>query len=189
MQHLIFLWAILATSGTADGVGAVNPAVLAELVKGAEATQTSAMAIAKNGELFSPLGITQYTWQHDPTGTPFAMSGLALRAGDLLKIGQLVLQGGRWEGHTILSEHFIRQLGKGSSRDVPNNGLLWWTNASEENRNPEPLVLAAQGYLGQYLVVRPQNQLVAVRLFAPENADFDEAFSGFQDFFVLLPEL
>lgn len=49
-------------------------------------------------ELFAPLGVGEAEWIRYADGTPIAASGLRLRPRDLLKIGQMVLDGGAWLG-------------------------------------------------------------------------------------------
>ncbi|WP_306795290.1 serine hydrolase [Cohnella sp. GbtcB17] len=53
--------------------------------------------------LFGPLGIDDYAWETDPQGIHTGGFGLRLRPADMLKLGQLQLQRGRWEGHRLYS--------------------------------------------------------------------------------------
>lgn len=78
------------------------------------------------GEFFGPMEIEEYTWGYDPSGTPYAMAGLALHARDLAKFGQLVLDGGRWEGERLVSEDYIKAMLAPSQPHFPLHGLLWW---------------------------------------------------------------
>ena len=54
--------------------------------------------------LFSPLGITNYSWGKSPNGVVNTLGGLALRPRDMAKVGCLFLNGGRWQGKQIVSE-------------------------------------------------------------------------------------
>jgi CubicO group peptidase (beta-lactamase class C family) len=76
-------------------------------------------------EIFAPLGITDWEWLHDKAGNPHAMAGLRLPPRDLAKLGQLMLDGGRWRGKTILSAAFVEQATRPSAKN-PRYGLLWW---------------------------------------------------------------
>ncbi len=58
--------------------------------------------------LFGPLGITNYFWEKCPKGINKGGWGLYIKSDDLVKIGQLLLQNGEWEGRRILSEKYIR---------------------------------------------------------------------------------
>ncbi|MCW0235565.1 MAG: beta-lactamase family protein [Ferrovibrio sp.] len=56
--------------------------------------------------LFDPLGITDFEWAVW-NNRPVIASGLRLRPRDLAKVGQLVLDGGKWQGRQIVSEKWI----------------------------------------------------------------------------------
>jgi CubicO group peptidase (beta-lactamase class C family) len=73
--------------------------------------------------IFNKLGIEEYKWLRDQAGNPYAMSGLQLKAGDLAKIGRLVLNGGKWNGEIIITGNYLDEmLGKNSDHEF---GLLW----------------------------------------------------------------
>jgi CubicO group peptidase (beta-lactamase class C family) len=77
-------------------------------------------------ELFSPMGITDFTWSKDPKGNPHAMSGLQILPGDLAKLGQLVLDRGRWNGNVLISADWFAESLQPAQSFMPNSGLLWW---------------------------------------------------------------
>ncbi|MGH2586134.1 MAG: serine hydrolase domain-containing protein [Dehalococcoidia bacterium] len=76
--------------------------------------------------IFAPLGIAEFDWTLDPAGTPYAMAGLALRAADLAKIGQLVLDCGVWNGVRLISEGWVDASFAPGQPHVDRCGLLWW---------------------------------------------------------------
>ncbi|MBW3625913.1 MAG: beta-lactamase family protein, partial [Armatimonadetes bacterium] len=53
--------------------------------------------------LFRPLGIQEYQWPIDSTGTAWGSGGLRLTARDMAKLGYLYLQKGTWENREIVS--------------------------------------------------------------------------------------
>src|SRR5262245_53768055 len=59
--------------------------------------------------LFDPLGLGPSEWSNGMQGEAAAASGLRLRPPDLLRIGQLVLAGGAWQGKQIVPQAWLRQ--------------------------------------------------------------------------------
>jgi CubicO group peptidase (beta-lactamase class C family) len=106
--------------------------------------------------LWTPLGIDAYHWKKTPAGLPDALGGLYLEAEQLAKIGYLYLSDGIWDGVRLLPEDWVEAA---TRRHVvrPGYGYQWW--------RPDPggvEVWAGQGFGGQYLLVLPQYQIVAV---------------------------
>jgi CubicO group peptidase (beta-lactamase class C family) len=112
-------------------------------------------------ELLEPLGITSVTWKRDKVGSPLVMAGLAIHPGDLAKVGQLLLDGGVVNGQRLLSRSWIDKMTQPSQDLNFNYGLLWWIVGPDADRASG---YAAMGSLGQYLVVIPSHQIVAVRM-------------------------
>lgn len=83
-------------------------------------------------EVFEPLGITEFSWTLDRAGNPHGMSGLQIRAIDLAKIGQMMLDEGAWHGKQILSKDWIRKSIAPSQELYPRYGLLWWLHFESE---------------------------------------------------------
>jgi CubicO group peptidase (beta-lactamase class C family) len=91
------------------------------------ATKKSVPAFAQE-VLFTPLGIEKLKWQFQPLGTAMTGGGLGLRSRDLSKLGQLYLNGGRWQGHQVVSEKWVRQSlsPHANAREDTDYGYLWW---------------------------------------------------------------
>lgn len=90
--------------------------------------------------LFAPLGIQDTGWTLDKAGNPHAMSGLQIRALDMARIGQLVLNRGRWGERQLVSEAWIdASLARGA---VPSCGLLWWRRVDWESVTITPEIIA-----------------------------------------------
>jgi CubicO group peptidase (beta-lactamase class C family) len=74
-----------------------------------------------------PMKITRYGWPTDPVGHPYGGGGVQLLLRDFTKLGQLMLNGGTWQGHRILSRDFVARasspLYKIGERGY---GYLWW---------------------------------------------------------------
>ena len=60
--------------------------------------------------LFRPLGINNVTWQESPSGVNTGGWGLYLKTEDLAKMGQLILQGGMWNGKQVLPADYVREM-------------------------------------------------------------------------------
>ncbi|MEM9324945.1 MAG: serine hydrolase [Bacteroidota bacterium] len=58
-------------------------------------------------KLFNKIGVVNYTWEEDPTGSINAGTGLEINTLDLTKIGYLYLKEGLWQGERIVSEAWI----------------------------------------------------------------------------------
>jgi CubicO group peptidase (beta-lactamase class C family) len=132
--------------------------------------------------LFDPLGIEDWDWDYDAGFNPAAASGLRLRPRDLAKIGQLVLERGKWHGRQIVSSSWIedsttpRLSGKDPAmmfyrpEGITSYGYLWWLGRSPPER-PERDMIAGRGYGGQRVFILPSLGAVVVTtagLYAPK---------------------
>lgn len=88
--------------------------------------------------LFAPLGITNLKWQFQPLGTAMTGGGLSLRSRDLLKIAQLYINNGNWNGHQIISPAWVRQSLEphANAREDTDYGYLWWLQTFHSHRRP-----------------------------------------------------
>lgn len=106
-------------------------------------------------------------WAADPLGVNTAGWGLTLSAMDMAKIGQLYLNGGKWEGRQVVSPQWVEESTQEHSRwrarDLP-YGYLWWVRKDG---------FAAMGDGGNIIYVdREKRMVVAIAaLFEPRAKD------------------
>ena len=91
-------------------------------------------------KIFAPLGITNATWVYSPLDIPQTGGGLRLSSPDLLKIVQLYLNGGVWNGTRIINQDWIRQSTQPHAQisDDQEYGYLWWLQTFKAGENSYP---------------------------------------------------
>src|ERR1700730_2848766 len=77
---------------------------LSEVLQKATGTRTDRYAQEK---LFGPLGITDAQWVYSPLNIPQTGGGWRLTSRDLLKVAQLYLDRGVWQGSRIVDEAWV----------------------------------------------------------------------------------
>lgn len=109
--------------------------------------------------LFKPLGIEAPRWQMSPLGLAMGGGGLGLRSRDLLKLGQLYANGGRWEGKQVLPADFVRAsvTPHANARENTDYGYLIWLQTFAGHK---AWVMSGSG--GQKVAIVPDLDLVAV---------------------------
>jgi CubicO group peptidase (beta-lactamase class C family) len=91
------------------------------------ATKTSVPDFSRDN-LFAPIGITNVKWQFQPLGTAMTGGGLNLRSRDLMKLAQLYLNGGTWNGRRVISADWVaRSISPhANAREDTDYGYLLW---------------------------------------------------------------
>lgn len=112
--------------------------------------------------LFGPLGMTSADPKLDEAGTWIASSYCFCTARDFASFGRLYLEGGVRDGNRLLPERWVTDAATTISRDAEGRGhsTHWWQHFADRF----PGALNCAGYEGQYTVVVPSLDLVAVRL-------------------------
>jgi CubicO group peptidase (beta-lactamase class C family) len=127
-----------------------------------QAAGISTLQFAKQ-YLFQPLGIADPSWGIDKDGIYNGGSTLSLTPYDMLKIGQLYLNRGVYNGVRIVSEEWIEKAStfKITTNDIisfgPGYGYFLWIGSSASHG-----YFFANGYGGQFIVVVPNIRLIVV---------------------------
>jgi CubicO group peptidase (beta-lactamase class C family) len=120
--------------------------------------------------LFEPLGISDFYWGKIPGDIVQTGGGLHLRSRDMAKIGTLCVNGGRWQGKQIVSEAWVRESTSNHIGTVPlprwaqaanGYGYQWWLGSFPQGERTVTFY-SARGLGGQFILVFPQQQMVAV---------------------------
>ena len=143
------------------------PMLLAGIVKNQSGVHLDEFAAQR---FFGAMGITSLAWERQADGLPLATGGLWLRSRDSAKIGQVFLDGGRWQGQQIVPADWVDfSLTEHVSVDARRGyGYLWWTQHRASHR-----LWYAAGYGGQLIILVPSSSAVIV-INANYTRDSDE---------------
>jgi CubicO group peptidase (beta-lactamase class C family) len=128
-------------------------------------------------KLFDPLNITDWQWEAAHDGTSYGAFSLFLKPRDFAKVGQLLLQKGKWEGKQLIDSDYLAEA---TSHRVDSNfsnapyGYYFWI---DKNNNG----FYAHGHGGQILLVVPNKNLVLLYTAWPYTSGdyFDNGFELF----------
>ena len=123
------------------------------------ATGQSTYAYARR-HLAGPLGIELRPWQRDPQGIYFGGNDMYLTPREMLRFGELYLDGGAYRGRQVVPRAWVEESFRPRTRSGWSGhayGYGWW--AKESGGHP---VYFAWGYGGQYVFVAPSLRMVAV---------------------------
>lgn len=139
--------------------------MLSVIIAKASGMTTKAFA---NKYLFEQMGIEVGGWDRDPQGNYMGGNNLALKPGDMMKLGQMVLNGGTWQGKRIVSKEWLADSFKTYTRSNFNPydyGYMWW------NRKVAGYdTYFAWGYGGQYIFIIPELDSVVVMMSSLANS-------------------
>jgi CubicO group peptidase (beta-lactamase class C family) len=123
------------------------------------ATRASTFDFARNA-LAAPLGFTLSAWPRDPQGIYLGGNEMPMRPRDMLRVGELYLNRGRYADRQVVSSGWIqesvvpRTTSRWSERQY---GYGWWIRTLADTP-----VFYAWGYGGQFIFVVPSARTVAV---------------------------
>ncbi len=108
-----------------------------------------------NRRLFAPLGMRRTQMHVYPDGQAWTHAEMRTTPRDFARIGQMMLDRGRWRGRRVVPESWVEASTR-KSQALADYGLLWWLDV--------PNGFAARGYLDTNLYVLPERKVVVVRM-------------------------
>jgi CubicO group peptidase (beta-lactamase class C family) len=111
-------------------------------------------------QLFDPLKIKDVYWPSDPQGVNYGWADIQLHPKDMLKIGQMILQKGKWNNKQIVSTDWLTKATRPRVTDTGSHdqyGYYWWLPGGDY-----PDVAEAVGRGGQRITVWPSKDMVIV---------------------------
>ena len=112
--------------------------------------------------LFLPLGITDYKLHFNPQGTLNTAGGSEYRSRDFMKLIQLCLQHGMWEGQSLIPAAWLAKATTPKARVEPGveyGYLLWLKSFGAEAKHP---AFYMSGNGGQKILAVPDLELAVV---------------------------
>ena len=121
--------------------------------------------------LFEPLCIEGASWQESPQGINVGGWGLYLKTEDLAKMGQFILQGGKWNGEQLISAEWIAEA---TSAHIESRPAMmrpeqitfkaedsdWLQGYCYQMWRCRHGAVRADGANGQYIIVMPEQNVV-----------------------------
>jgi CubicO group peptidase (beta-lactamase class C family) len=154
---------IVKKPGTFHTYKSGDTELLALILQKATGKSLAAYAAEK---LWQPMGAEHAAlWSTDHVGgIEKAYCCFNSNARDFARIGQLMLDSGRWKGNELIPMDYFQQSIKPcmipdiSGKPCNYYGYQWWIIPSRQD------IFYARGILGQYIIVIPSNKTVVVRL-------------------------
>lgn len=109
---------------------------------------------------WQPLGMNDDgLWHTDTHGMELTFCCISTNARNFAKIGQLLLQKGKWRNRQLLNEKFIERMVQADLTHYYGHSI-WIDDRDEKN----PQFYSLIGHLGQYIAVVPAHNMIVVRL-------------------------
>ena len=168
----VFLeWPITHEPGTYYCYNTIGTYVLSEIVQKVTGEKVNDYLEPR---LWDPLGIEKPYWEESPTGANCGGWGLYLKTEDMAKMGQLLLQEGKWKGRRILPAEWVREAASNLVWSVPHMltpelceriGMTkensdWLQGYGYQMWRCRHNAYRADGANGQYIIVLPDQDAV-----------------------------
>ncbi|MGI5896236.1 MAG: serine hydrolase domain-containing protein [Oscillospiraceae bacterium] len=130
-------------------------------------------------KIFQPLGIGLPIWECCPKGHPVGGGGMHLKLTDMMKLGRLYLNQGKWDGAPLVDPAWVREATK-KQIDTPPDSIWHCGYGYQFWCSPYPQAYRADGAFGQITTVLPTaGAIVAVQ--CPEEGDFSKVRSALHE--------
>jgi len=115
--------------------------------------------------VFEPLEISNESWEKDVNGITVGFAGLHLKAHDLSKFGQLLLNEGSWKGQNLIPKQYIQEA---TQKQIDTSGFDKYFATRDHKSgygyqiwmNSYPGSYRIDGLYGQYVVIIPAKDAV-----------------------------
>lgn len=116
------------------------------------------------GRLFEPLGVRGGIVMPDASGTPSGGTRGVLRPRDWLKLGQLILDKGRWQGRALLDPAWIDFMTAPSPAYAGYGAGVWLYGSLEMPTDMPRDIVVLWGVKGNYVMLVPSKRLAVMRM-------------------------
>ncbi|MDP6524641.1 MAG: serine hydrolase domain-containing protein [Kiritimatiellia bacterium] len=139
---------------------ASDPALAMQVV---EAVVPGSAEAFIRAQLLGKMGITNYGWQADLSGLPKSAAGCSIRSRDMLKIGMMMMAGGKWQGGQLIPEAFVKRALSplAHSYGTSHYGYFWWVDEFKVGDKTYHCP-AGRGAGGQFIFMFPDLDLIVV---------------------------
>jgi CubicO group peptidase (beta-lactamase class C family) len=114
-------------------------------------------------ELMGKMGIVDYAWQDDTSGLPKSAAGSSFRSRDMLKVGMMIRDKGKWNGVQLIPEAFVERAMSPITLSYGTNyyGYFTWFRTLKVGDKSYPC-MELRGALGQFVFIFPEQDLIVV---------------------------
>jgi CubicO group peptidase (beta-lactamase class C family) len=144
-----------ADPGTEYAYNSGNSHLLSAIVQESTGMRADSFALE---HVFTPLGISRYSWPLDAQGVALGGHGARMLPRDMAKFGYLYLKDGQWDGEQLVPAWWVdaSQQKHMERKYIPDDyyGYHWWVSGKG--------YYSAVGFGGQWIMVVPEHELVVV---------------------------
>jgi CubicO group peptidase (beta-lactamase class C family) len=132
-------------------------------------------------DVVAPLGCEHFRYQRegvDKNDNVRIGGSILISCRDMARLGQLYLNGGRWDGEQLIDAQYIKDAITPSKLN-PGYGYLWWLNAAGRVVAAPRSMYYAAGARGQFCFTLPeQDMVIATMGFGQTQLTADAAWSA-----------